>query len=304
MGLVKKEHCDDNNMNNTSNEKEIASRRDDVKPKADVEKTFEETMPKATSILRLVKRRPDLWCKPEMQELCALACEITGNSKSHQLAKVNEGWGFSTDLLTKGVGSLLFNKDVPIGLSTDETIMCTTHADNVPERNVVTELGATETNTCRWKIAAIGSDKKHINVRVDSTLSSAENLLIPGSITLISKSIPARWTYENRSDTRCAIIMKEFKVEAQHPVPSELLVGPTQNKCTIPVSAKKKVMHEKKKDHVETEANIAMSKRTGNLCSKNGVELQHALLHVFLLKTCLFRWLLGSACLQLKNYLT
>ena len=78
-----------------------------------------------------------------------------------------------------------------------------------------------------------------INVRVDSTLSSAGNLLIPGSIVLISESIPTHWSYETRSDARCAIITKEFEVVGQHPVPSELLVGPVQNKYVIPVSAKK-----------------------------------------------------------------
>ena len=48
-----------------------------------------------------------------------------------------------------------------------------------------------------------------------------------------------------KGDTRCAIIMKEFKVVGQHPVPSESLVGPSQNKRVIPVSAKKKTTHEK-----------------------------------------------------------
>ena len=147
--LTKKEHCDNNKMTNPSKENEIAPHRDEAKRKADVEKNFKETINKATSILRLVKRRPDLWCKPEMQELRALACEITGNSNLHQLAKVNEGWGVSIDLLTKGVGSFLSNGVMPIGLSTDEIILYMTHADDVTESNIVTELGTTAINTRR-----------------------------------------------------------------------------------------------------------------------------------------------------------
>ena len=110
-------------MTNPTNEKEIAPRRDEAKQKADMEKTFKETINKATSVLRLVKRRPDLWCETEMQELRTLAYEITGNPNLHPLTKVNEGWGVSIDQLTKGVGSLLFNRDVPIGLSVDEITM-------------------------------------------------------------------------------------------------------------------------------------------------------------------------------------
>ena len=49
-------------MNNPSNEKDIAPRRNEAKRKTDMEKNFKETINKATFIFRLVKRRPDLWC--------------------------------------------------------------------------------------------------------------------------------------------------------------------------------------------------------------------------------------------------
>ena len=125
-----------------------------------------------------------------MQELRTLSHEIAGNPNLHPLAKVNEGWGIIIDQLTKGVNSLLFNRDIPIDLIVDKIILYVTHADDATENNVVTELGATATHTRRWKIAAIDSDKKHVNVRVGSTFSSARNLLIQGCIALISKSIP------------------------------------------------------------------------------------------------------------------
>ena len=66
-------------MPDSSDEKETASRRDEAKRKADVEKAFKETIHKATSFLRLVKKRPDLWVKLEMQELRTLTCDVSGN---------------------------------------------------------------------------------------------------------------------------------------------------------------------------------------------------------------------------------
>ena len=115
--------------------------------------------------------------------------------------------GVTFDQSTKGIGRLLFNRDMPIGFNTDEIILYINHAENVTFRNVVTELGTTAICTRRQNFFAIDGDKKHINVRVNSTLSSAGNLLIPVTITLISKSIPTHWNYEDRNDARCAISM-------------------------------------------------------------------------------------------------
>ena len=189
----------------------------------------------------------------------------------------NEGWDITVDQLTKCVGSLLFNRDVPMesNTNTDEIILCVTHADNATESNVVTELGTTATNIRRWKIVAIDSDNKHVTVRVDSTLSSAENLLITGALMSISKFMPTHWNYEDKSDTRRAIVTQEFKIVGQHLVPDELLKVHTQSKRVIPVNMKKKVSRKKSKQRTDmnVQANTdAACECSDNLCSKNGVE--------------------------------
>ena len=137
----------------------------------------------------------------------------------------------------------------------DETILCIACAGNVAFRNVVTELGTAEASTCRCKNVAIDNDKKHITVRVDSTLTSSGNLLILGVGVLISKSIPMFWNYEDRNDVRCEIFMQEFKIVGQHPAPDESLVGPSQNKRAILVNVKKKVFTKRR-------SKVQMQRRT------------------------------------------
>ena len=155
-----------------------------------------------------MKKTPSLWGTPEMKELRVLTHDIAGNPNSCPLTKDNKRWSVRTDQLTKDIGHLLFNRAMPIGFNTDEIILCIVHADNVAFSNVVTKLGTTAMNTRRWKIVAIDGDKKHATVRVDSTLSSAGNLLIPGTIVLISNSIPTHWNCEDRNDARCTIVMQ------------------------------------------------------------------------------------------------
>ena len=151
-------------------------------------------------------------------------------------------------------------------------ILCISHAGDVAESNVVTDLRTAVTNARRWKIVTIDGSGKHTTFRVDSTLISAGNLLIPGDVALISKSILACWNHEDRSDSRSAIFVQEFKIVGQNPVPDESLVGPTQSKHVVPANAKKKVSHKKKKQRSDAEASITLCECTGNLCSKNGVE--------------------------------
>ena len=269
---------DSNNDNN-----ETALRRDEAKRKAAAQKQLQDKIDSAASVLQLVKAVPAMWEKPEMKLLRQLTYEITGDPKTYKPNKDDGGHGIGIDQLTKGIGSLLFNRDMPMDSNTDEIILYITHADNVTESNVVAELGTTAINTRRWKISAIDGDKKYITVRVDSTLSSAGNLLIPGAVISVSKFIPIYWNYQDKSDTRCAIVIQEFKVVGQHPVPDELLKRPTQNKRVVPVNTKKKVAHKKKKQRTDVEANATVCKCTGNLCSKNGVEFVTCLiLHVSL----------------------
>ena len=179
----------------------------------------------------LVKKRPDLWGKPKMQELCALTCGIAGNPNLFPLTKNNKWWGIRIDQLTKGIDSLLFNRGMHIRFNTDKIILCISHAENVTESNFVTELGTAATNMRRWKYVPIDGDNKHITIQVNSTLSSAGNILIPGVVSLISKSIQIFWNYEDRSDDTCAIVVQEFKIVGQHPVPDESLVN--QHKKSI-----------------------------------------------------------------------
>ena len=79
---------------------------DEAKRKADMEKDFKETINKATSILRLAKRRPDLWGKPKIQELRALTHDVAGDPNLFPPTKDNKGCGFRIDQLTKGIGIL------------------------------------------------------------------------------------------------------------------------------------------------------------------------------------------------------
>ena len=144
---------------------------------------------------------------------------------------------------------------MPIGFNTDEIIINVTRADNVIDRNAITELGTAAINTRHWKIVTVDGDKKCITVRVDSTLTSSGNLLILGVGVLISKSIPMFWNYEDRNDVRCEIFMQEFKIVGQHPAPDELLVGPTQNKRVIPVNAKKNLLT-KRRSNVQIQRRI------------------------------------------------
>ena len=130
---------------------------------------------------------------PEIQELSTLAYDVTSNSNVHPPTEDDdEGWGVTVDQLTKDIGSLLFNRDVPVESNTnmDEIMLHISHADNVTESNVVAELNTTSINTRRWKIVAIDGNDEHANARVDSTLSSVENLLITGAVMSIGKFIP------------------------------------------------------------------------------------------------------------------
>ena len=70
----------------------------------------------------------------------------TGNLNVHPPTEDdNEGWGITVYPLIKGIGSLLFNRDMPIESNTnmDEAMLHATHADNVTDSNVFAELGTT-----------------------------------------------------------------------------------------------------------------------------------------------------------------
>ena len=66
-------------MPDSSNKKEITPYRDEATWRADMEKAFKETINEAISIFKLIKRRPDIWCKTKMQELHALAYKVADN---------------------------------------------------------------------------------------------------------------------------------------------------------------------------------------------------------------------------------
>lgn len=68
-------------------------RRDEVKRKEEAEKLKKKIVEGGCTLLRWVKKHPDLWQDDNMKEFCKLAYEITGDPGTYRPKQEEKGWG-------------------------------------------------------------------------------------------------------------------------------------------------------------------------------------------------------------------
>ena len=146
---------------------------------------MEKTIEDGLALLRWVKKAPTLWECDRMKEFCNLAYEITGDPSKFRPRK-EEGWVINIDDLTKDVGSLLFDRGIPIMKPHGNICLLVTHAEMGTKSY---ELDNCTDNIRQWKFTAIDGDNKSIVLRIDTSLNTAGNLLSPGTVIMIESCI-------------------------------------------------------------------------------------------------------------------
>jgi len=215
--------------------------------------------------LNFVKAHPDLWEKDELAELRDLCYEITGDPKKFPVPMKEGGWGVALTELTKDIGNSLFDRGLPLLQECSDIVLQITHSQCDWKPTTIDNCTVKSPN---WRFSAIDADGTSIPLRVDSSLHSAANLLQPGKVVKISSFIPIYFSYEDHSDQRCAIVVREFKVVGSHPLSDEAAARP--KKRAKPALAAMKLKKEALKNRAQkTGAACACS---GEQCSRYGVD--------------------------------
>ena len=95
-----------------------------------------------------------------------------------------------------------------------------------------------------------------IIVTLDSSLNTAGNFLTPGTVVIIKAALHIYFRYGGQNEKRCAIVVREFKVEGCYE-PSPELMGPPK-RCIRATT--RKIRH--KKNNGETQQLMEISKQT------------------------------------------
>ncbi|KAL7545105.1 hypothetical protein ACHAWF_008472 [Thalassiosira exigua] len=233
---------------------------DEIKKKKLMGKKMQQLVKGGTNLLKFIEMHPDIWGKPLMSEFRELSYKITGDPKTFK-PQDKGGWGAETNALTKDIGASLFAQTVPDLSGGSNVILQITHSESEWVKRTI------DNSTVlwqRWKFTAVDGDGTSILLRVDSTLSSAANLLTPGSIVNIQSFIPIRYSYDDHNDKRCAIVIKEFELKGYQPLKEEQMKRPTKR-------AKAKKVKSTRKQPTKTPES-PQCKCKGEQCSQHGVE--------------------------------
>jgi len=237
--------------------------RDEDKLKKQQLALFKKLIGEGVKLLQVVQESPGLMNNENMSDFRALFFEIAGDPK--QYPRQDDGaWGVSLEDLSKGAGKRLYERK----LSSDgvKLVIQVTHRSNNDRQ--VSRIGNTDVSTKMSKFCALDGDGVQFIFRVDSTLNSAANMLTEGAIVSVGSFFTVYFTHEDSSDTRCAIVAREFRVVGHCPLSEE------QKGCPK-FSIKVKKPKEKKRKAEEIEVNdesVESCNCNGSLCSKHGVE--------------------------------
>ncbi|KAL7527143.1 hypothetical protein ACHAXR_001827 [Thalassiosira sp. AJA248-18] len=242
---------------------------DELKMKKVMNEKMKKLVKGGLKLLKLVQNHPDLWSEDIMKEYRDLSYKITGNPDKFQ-PEVKGGWGSSPEDLTKDIGGQLYDRALPILKLGSNIMLQITHAESEWKSN---QIDNSTVPSQQWRFNAVDGDGTSIPLRVDTTLTSAANVLTPGAVVLIESFIPIHFKYDDHQDERCAIVIKKFELKGHHPLSDDLLKRPTKRaKISKEIKqAKKKAIA--RREHHPTEKSINPGcKCQGELCSQHGVE--------------------------------
>lgn len=246
--------------------------RDDIKRRNNANGVIEDLIGNLKLGLQFVYNHPALWGDERMKECVNLANKITSDPEKYRPPVELRDWGVTIDDLTKNVSDRLDQRELPVMQPSEEKlyllIATTTQKSNhkqIGDGNVAIDYRT-------WRILAADGDGKGVHVRLDSTLSTEGNLLIPGTIILVKKFLPVYYQYENQDDNRVAMVVKEFEIAGRRQLPPDLLAGMKEsNVVKPPRKVTQQIKKSKGKAH-PTEEDATHCKCTGNLCSMHGVD--------------------------------
>lgn len=197
--------------------------RDEIKKRKEDEQLIDDLITDGVSFLRFVHKHPEMWADERMAEACDLAYKITGNpTKFHRYEE--KQWGESTDVLSKDVAQKLSDREFSITKPSENIIhLQITHAVTEWKSGTLALDGNDDINVNfrKWKFEARDGDEKSIILRVDSTLNTAGNTLVAGVIVKIKSFLPVYFRYDDNSEQKMAIVVRDFEVVGQQPLPPE-----------------------------------------------------------------------------------
>lgn len=122
-------------------------------------------------------------------------------------------------------------------------------------------------------------------LRVDSTLNTAGNTLVPGVIIKVKSFLPVYFRYDDDSERKMAIVVRDFEVVGQQPLPPEAKGVPKDRVKPVASIRRKRAKSSRqtyntqnkgRNDHAnENTDEYPNNKRcecNGEQCSKHGVE--------------------------------
>ena len=190
-----------------------------------MEKGLQKLVKDGTRLLKLVQMHPDTWAMNELSSFRDLAYKVTGDPVTYQPPVVEKAWSFGIENLTINIGNCLYDPGLPILQMVSNIVVQITHAKSKMQS---TEIDNISSAIRQWRFMGRDGDGTSIPLRVDTSLTSAANLLAPGTVILIESFIPIHFKYDDHNDERCAVIIKKFEVRGFKPLPENSKCRPTK----------------------------------------------------------------------------
>ncbi|KAL7535206.1 hypothetical protein ACHAXR_006338, partial [Thalassiosira sp. AJA248-18] len=172
---------------------------DELKMKKVMNEKMKKLVKGGLKLLKLVQNHQDVWTEDIMKEYRDLSYKITGNPDKFKEPEVKGGWGPSPEDLTKDIGGQLYDRALPILKLGSNIMLQITHAES------------------EWKSNQMDNSTVP-SQQVDTTLTSAANVLTPGAVVLIESFIPIHFKYDDHQDERCAIVLEKIELKGHHPL--------------------------------------------------------------------------------------
>ena len=242
--------------------------RDEQKKRTRTVSDRQEAIWCAEQLLGGLLNHPTSWAADDMTMIRQIITTIGHSPVTFPPAQLDSPLQSPIEMLTKDFGNKLYDRDeLPLSFVLQITA-------SSQKKNNLTLGNKIQAPYRQWTFEGRDGDDCIITIKLDSTLHSQGNRLQKGAIIKVDNFFPVYFHYNDKSDSRCAIVLKQFSVVGSFPVEDKFLGRPPQRK-----KVKVKASNKDGEAHSENDTDDDADNRPcgGEQCSKYGVSFENCI---------------------------